>query len=389
MRYVPGPDLPGGGKIIGLDGVREAYQTGKGSFRIRATARVEQVHPRRKGIVITELPYLVGPERVIEQIKNLVNTRKVTGIADVRDLSDRTNGLRLVIEIKNGFNPDALLEQLYRLTKLEDSFAINAVALVDGQPRTLTLRDLLTIYLEHRYDVTRRRTAYARRKAEERLHLVEGLLVALLDIDDVIAIIRNSDDVAAARARLIEVFELSEVQANYILDMPLRRLTRFSQIELESERDALRPGSPIWTGSWRTPSSCLGGQPPAGRVASSTVRRGGPSCSVQRRGHHGELAPWRSPTPLLGAALLGRSARPDRHATRSRRGSAGQPRRHCVAGRRDRPGRLRTRPPRPADWSRSTSWTCPRCRRRPTRPTCRAAPTSASCHAGRRRAVLC
>ena len=239
MRFIPGPDLPGGGRIIGLDGVREAYQTGKGSFRIRATARVEQVHPRRKGIVVTELPYLVGPERVIEQIKTLVNARKLTGIADLKDLSDRTNGLRLVIEVKNGFNPDALLEQLYRLTKLEDSFAINAVALVEGQPRTLTLRDELTIYLEHRYEVTRRRTAYARSRAEERLHLVEGLLVALLDIDDVIAIIRNSDDVAAARARLIEVFELSEIQANYILDMPLRRLTRFSRLELESERDAL------------------------------------------------------------------------------------------------------------------------------------------------------
>jgi DNA gyrase subunit A len=240
MRFIPGPDLPGGGKIIGLDGIREAYQTGRGSFRIRATARVEQVHPRRKGIVVTELPYLVGPERVIEQIKNLVNARKLQGIADIKDLSDRANGLRLVIEVKNGFNPDALLEQLYRLTKLEDSFAINAVALVDGQPRTLTLRELLTIYLGHRYEVTRRRTAYARNRAEERLHLVEGLLVALLDIDDVIAIIRSSDDVATARSRLIEAFELSETQANYILDMPLRRLTRFSQIELESERDALR-----------------------------------------------------------------------------------------------------------------------------------------------------
>jgi DNA gyrase subunit A len=240
MRFIPGPDLPSGGKIIGLDGIREAYHTGRGSFRIRATARVEQVHPRRKGIVITELPYLVGPERVIEQIKTLVNARRLQGIADVKDLSDRSNGTRLVIELKNGFNPDALLEQLYRLTKLEDSFAINAVALVEGQPRTLTLRDLLTIYLEHRYEVTRRRTAFARTKASERLHLVEGLLIALVDIDDVIAIIRNSDDVTEARSRLIEVFELSEIQANYILDMPLRRLTRFSRIELEGERDQLR-----------------------------------------------------------------------------------------------------------------------------------------------------
>jgi DNA gyrase subunit A len=239
MRFIPGPDLPSGGKIIGLEGIHDAYHTGKGSFRIRATARVEQVHPRRKGIVITELPYLVGPERVIEQIKNLVTARRLQGIADVKDLSDRTNGTRLVIEVKNGFNPDVLLEQLYRMTKLEDNFAINAVALVEGQPRTLTLRDLLTIYLEHRYEVTRRRTEYARTRASERLHLVEGLLLALVDIDDVIAIIRNSDDVAQARARLIEVFELSEIQANYILDMPLRRLTRFSRIELEGERDQL------------------------------------------------------------------------------------------------------------------------------------------------------
>jgi DNA gyrase subunit A len=240
MRFIPGPDLPTGGKIIGLDGIRDAYTTGRGSFRIRATARIEQVHPRRKGIVITELPYLVGPERVIEQIKAGVNARRIQGIADVKDLSDRANGTRLVIEVKNGFNPEALLEQLYKVTKMEDTFAINAVALVDGQPRTLNLRDLLTVYLEHRYDVTRRRTAFARSRAADRLHLVEGLLVAILDIDDVIAIIRSSDEVAQARERLIAAFDLSELQANYILDMPLRRLTKFSTLELESERDRLQ-----------------------------------------------------------------------------------------------------------------------------------------------------
>jgi DNA gyrase subunit A len=239
MRFIPGPDLPSGGKIIGLEGIRDAYHTGKGSFRMRATARIEQVHPRRKGIVITELPYLIGPERVIEQIKSLVNARRLQGIADVKDLSDRANGTRLVIEIKSGFNPDAILEQLYKLTKIEDNYAINAVALVDGQPRTLTLRDLLTVYLEHRYEVTRRRTEFARSKAQERLHLVEGLLVAIVDIDDVIAIIRSSDDTAQARSRLMEVFELSETQTNYILEMPLRRLTRFSRIELEAERGKL------------------------------------------------------------------------------------------------------------------------------------------------------
>ncbi|HEX8488638.1 MAG TPA: DNA gyrase subunit A, partial [Propionibacteriaceae bacterium] len=163
MRFVPGPDLPTGGKIIGLEGIRDAYHTGRGSFRVRATARVEQVHPRRKGVVVTELPYTVGPEKVIEQIKTLVNARKLLGIADVKDLTDLSHGLRLVIEVKNGFNPDVVLEQLYKLTKMEDSFSVNAVALVDGQPRTLTLRELLTVYLEHRYDVTRRRTEFARR----------------------------------------------------------------------------------------------------------------------------------------------------------------------------------------------------------------------------------
>jgi DNA gyrase subunit A len=206
---------------------------------VRATARVEQVHPRRKGVVVTELPYTVGPEKVIEQIKTLVNARKLLGIADVKDLTDLSHGLRLVIEVKNGFNPDVVLEQLYRLTKMEDSFSVNAVALVDGQPRTLTLRELLKVYLEHRYDVTRRRIEFTRRKAADRLHLVEGLLIAILDIDDVIALIRGSDDTAQARARLIEAFDLSEIQANYILEMPLRRLTRFSRIELEGERDAL------------------------------------------------------------------------------------------------------------------------------------------------------
>ncbi len=239
LRYIPGPDLPTGGKIIGLEGIREAYQTGRGSFRIRATARIEQVHPRRKGIVVTELPYLVGPERVIEQIKTLVTARKLQGIADVKDLTDLANGTRLVIEVKNGFNPDALLEQLYKQTKMEDSFSINAVALVEGQPRTLTLKEMLTVYLEHRYEVTRRRTTYLRNKAQDRLHLVEGLLIAMVDIDDVIAIIRSSDDVAEARERLMSAFELTETQANYILDMPLRRLTKFSRIELESERDQL------------------------------------------------------------------------------------------------------------------------------------------------------
>ena len=240
MRFIPGPDLPTGGKIIGLDGVRDAYESGRGSFKMRATTRIESVTPRRKGIVVTELPYGVGTERVIEAIKKLVQAKKLQGIADVKDLTDREKGLRLVIEVKNGFHPEALLEQLYRSTPMEDSFGINAVALVDGQPRTLGLKEMLEVYLQHRIDVVRRRSTYRRGKAADRLHLVEGLLLAILDIDEVIQLIRSSDNAEEARERLMSVFDLTEIQANYILDMPLRRLTRFSKLELDKERDELQ-----------------------------------------------------------------------------------------------------------------------------------------------------
>ena len=240
MLHIPGPDFPAGGKIIGLDGIRDAYETGRGSFKIRATTRIEKVSPRRQGIIVTELPYMIGPERIIDQVKKAVSTKKLTGIADIKDLTDLERGTRLVIEVKNGINPDALLEQLFRHTKLEDTFSINAVALVEGQPRTLGLKEMLEVYLEHRRDVIRRRTQFRHDKASDRLHLVEGLMIAILDIDDVIAIIRSSDDVAEARSRLIGAFELTEVQANYILDMQLRRLTKFSTIELEKEAAELR-----------------------------------------------------------------------------------------------------------------------------------------------------
>ena len=239
MRFVPGPDLPTGGKIVGLDGIREAYETGRGSFRMRATARIESVTPRRKGIVVTELPYQVGTERVVERIKTLVQTKKLQGIADIKDLTDRTKGLHLVIEVKNGFHPEAILDQLYKQTPMEESFGINAVALVDGQPRTLGLKQMLEVFLEHRFAVVRRRSTFRRTKAEDRLHLVEGLLVAILDIDEVIQLIRSSDNAEEARQRLIQVFDLTEVQATYILDMPLRRLTKFSRLELETEQSQL------------------------------------------------------------------------------------------------------------------------------------------------------
>ncbi|MFE7132021.1 DNA topoisomerase (ATP-hydrolyzing) subunit A [Streptomyces sp. NPDC057638] len=239
MRYVPGPDLPTGGRIVGLNGIKDAYETGRGTFKIRATATVENVTPRRKGLVITELPFTVGPEKVIAKIKDLVGSKKLQGIADVKDLTDRSHGLRLVIEVKNGFVPEAVLEQLYKLTPMEESFGINNVALVDGQPLTLGLKELLEVYLDHRFTVVRRRSEFRRGKRRDRLHLVEGLLVALVDIDEVIRLIRSSENSAQAKERLIERFGLSEVQTQYILDTPLRRLTKFDRIELESERDRL------------------------------------------------------------------------------------------------------------------------------------------------------
>ncbi|MET8508447.1 DNA topoisomerase IV subunit A [Streptomyces sp. NPDC004787] len=239
MRFVPGPDLPTGGRIVGLSGIKDAYETGRGTFKIRATTTIETVTARRKGIVVTELPFTVGPEKVISKIKDLVGSKKLQGIADVKDLTDRNHGLRLVIEIKNGFVPEAVLEQLYKLTPMEESFGINNVALVDGQPLTLGLKELLEVYLDHRFDVVRRRSEFRRGKKRDRLHLVEGLLVALLDIDEVIRLIRESENSAEAKSRLMERFSLSEVQTQYILDTPLRRLTKFDRIELETERDRL------------------------------------------------------------------------------------------------------------------------------------------------------
>ncbi len=201
--------------------------------------KTEHVTARRQALVVTELPYNVGPERVIERIKDLVQAKKLQGIADVTDLSDGERGLRLIIELKAGFNADAVLEQLYKSTPLEESFTINNVALVNGRPETLGLRELLDVYIAHRIQVATRRSQFRRNKAADRLHLVEGVHIAILNIDEVIQVIRTSDDAAAARARLMSVFDLSEIQANFILEMPLRRLTRLSTLELETERDGL------------------------------------------------------------------------------------------------------------------------------------------------------
>ena len=239
VRFVPGPDFPTGGIVVGLDGVREAYESGRGTFRIRGTVEVESVTARRKGLVVTELPYGVGPERLIERIKEAVQAKRLDGISGLQDLSDRRHGMRVVVELRSGFDPDAVLEQLYRLTPLEETFGVNNVALVDGRPRTLGLRELLRVYVDFRTDVVTRRTRYRLRVAEADLHLVEGLLVAVLNVDEVIQVIRSSEDAGEARTRLMGVFELSETQAEHILQMRLRRLTRFSTIELQARRDEL------------------------------------------------------------------------------------------------------------------------------------------------------
>ena len=327
MRFIPGPDLPTGGKIVGLDGVKEAYETGRGSFRMRATARIENLG-RRKGIVVTELPYGVGTEKVVERIKTLVQTKKLLGISDIKDLTDRAKGMRLVIEVKNGFHPEALLEQLYKQTPMEDSFGINTVALVDGQPRTLGLRELLRVFLDHRFEVVRRRSVFRRGKAADRLHLVQGLLVAIIDIDEVIQLIRTSDNTAMAKERLIQVFDLTEIQADYILEMPLRRLTKFSRIELEKEQSELEV-------TIEGLDAIIGDEQLRWKVVSDELDRGGqdvrhpasdrPARVLGDDRHHGQHAARGRRRPVLRLPVLLRAAGPLVRPTRFRARAAGGP----------------------------------------------------------------
>jgi len=309
MRFVPGPDLPTGGKIVGLDGIRDAYETGRGIFRTRAAARVEKLTPRRTGIVVTELPYNVGPEKVISRIKDLVGAKKLAGIADVKDLTDRRRGLHLVIEIRSGFHPEAVLEELYRLTPMEETFGINNVALVNGQPRLLGLRELLQIYVDHRIEVVRRRSEFRRRKRADRLHLVDGLMIALLNIDEVIQVIRTSDDASSARDRLMTVFDLSEIQAQYILDTPLRRLTRYDRLELEREREKLQAEIAELTEILESESRLRGVV--SGELADVAKRFGDPRRTVLLEGSGAARTArtWWSPSPARPVPCRG-PARP-------------------------------------------------------------------------------
>ncbi|KFI68642.1 DNA gyrase/topoisomerase IV subunit A [Bifidobacterium magnum] len=239
MKYVPGPDWPGGGTIIGTDGIRDAYDHGRGAVTTRARTHIENVTARKKAIVVTELPYMVGPERVLERISDGVKNHKLEGITSAIDLTDRHNGTRIVIEVKTGYDPNAVLVQLLKHTPLQENFTINNVALVDGRPHTMGLREMLDVWIGHRRTVIRRRSEFRKRKALDRLHLVEGMLLAMVDIDQVIAVIRSSENAEAAKAGLMDTFGLDDIQSQYILDLRLRRLTKMSRIELEAERDDL------------------------------------------------------------------------------------------------------------------------------------------------------
>ncbi len=239
MRFIKGPDFPTGAVIMGSQGIRDVYETGRGSIKVRAVAHIEEGSQGRSKIVVTELPYQVNKARVAEKIAELANAGRLKDVADVRDESNK-EGMRLVIYTKRGANPQVVLNQLYRHTQLQDNFGAIMLALVDGVPRTLNLAELVGYYVDHQIDVVTRRTRYELRRAEERDHIVQGLLIALGHLDEVIRIIRGSRDAEEARGKLMRKFKLSEIQANHILDMPLRRLTRLAREELEQEhRDLL------------------------------------------------------------------------------------------------------------------------------------------------------
>ncbi len=235
MAVIPGPDFPTGGIVVDDGTLRDAYAGGRGGLRLRAKAEVAQVSPRRQGIIVTELPYNVGPERVVARIKELVLGGKLTAITDVKNLTDRQFGLRLQIEVRPGSDPHAVLTELYRLTPMEETFGVNSVVLVKGVPTTLGLYDLCRLYLEHRLEVVVRRTQYRLGKDRERAHLLEGLIVALDNLDRVIALIRGSRDAVTARTGLQTELGLSELQATAVLDMMLRRLTQLERQKLVDE----------------------------------------------------------------------------------------------------------------------------------------------------------
>ncbi|RBW69156.1 DNA gyrase subunit A [Bacillus taeanensis] len=238
MEYIPGPDFPTAGEILGREGIRKAYSTGRGSIIIRAKAEIQEQDNGKTRIVVTELPYQVNKAKLIEKIAELVREKRLEGITDLRDESDR-NGMRIVIELRRDVNANVLLNNLYKHTALQTSFGINLLALVDGQPKVLNLKECLYHYLEHQKVVIRRRTMYELKKAEARAHILEGLRIALDHLDEVIALIRNSQTTDIAREGLITTFSLSHEQAQAILDMRLQRLTGLERDKIENEYQEL------------------------------------------------------------------------------------------------------------------------------------------------------
>ena len=238
MQIVPGPDFPTGGTIIGKSGIYEAYSNGRGIIRIRAKTHFEQTNDGRDLIIVTELPFMVNKSVLLEKIADLVRQKKMEGIADLRDESDR-KGMRIYIQLKRGENPDVVLSNLYKHTSLQSSFGIIMLAIVDRQPKVLALPQLLEFFLQHRIEVVTRRTRYELRQAEEKMHLLEGLMIALQNLDDVLEIIRKAESGATAEAALVERYNLSKRQAHGILDMKLQRLTGMEQDKIRSDHEEL------------------------------------------------------------------------------------------------------------------------------------------------------
>ncbi len=239
MDYIKGPDFPTGGIIVGQEGIYSAYKTGRGIIKIRGVARIEKKEKGRNQVIISELPYQQNKSKLVEKIAEIVKERKMEGITDLRDESDRS-GVRIVIEIKRDYDPQVIINQLYKYTSLQQTFGIIMLALVDGQPQVLNLKQMLAYYLEHQKEVIRRRSEYDLRRAEERMHIVEGLLTALDQLDEVIALIRGSKDVHTAREGLMNLLGLSEKQAQAILDMRLQRLTQLEISKLVEEKKDLQ-----------------------------------------------------------------------------------------------------------------------------------------------------
>lgn len=239
MKKIKGPDFPTGGLILGSEGIREAYKTGKGKITVRAKTHIETMKDKRKKIVVTELPYQVNKAKLIKKIAELVRGKKIEGISDLRDESDR-NGMRLVIELRRDSLPDVILNNLYKHTQLQDTFGIINIAIVDGVPRILTLHELIKNYIEYQFEVIIRLTKYELKKARERAHILEGILIALANLDKVIGIIKRSKTVPQARRRLMKSFELTKVQAKAILDMKLQRLTGLQRDKVKKEHKELK-----------------------------------------------------------------------------------------------------------------------------------------------------